>query len=470
MYFPLFLKIKYKKFLIVGGGNIALAKLETILEFSNNIFLLAENFDDETLKFATAKKIKIIRDSYHKKYLTDVDIVIAATNDKALNQNIANDTTLVHKIVNSVDDVSNSNFIFGASIKKNDVIISVSTSGVSPVLARLIKQKLNQILPQNFEFLNDFLAQNKEKVKKSLTKIQARRLFWQEVLEGIIAQEVLVGNFKKAQELLDKKLLDSKNQQMGAVYFISAGPGDPELITLKAIKLLSKADVVLYDRLVAKEILDYARKDALKINVGKSRNLHLYQQDEINKMIYEYAKKGLAVARLKGGDAAFFAHLSEEIEAILDLKVPYQVVPGVTAASGAASHIGIPLTSRTSNKSVRFLTIYKENLTDNKFWQELAQSNDTLVLYMSSHNINSITQNLVKFGKDLQTPMALIEQATTKYQKTFIATISEFTKKFKDRKFISPSLIIIGDVVDLNHKYQWLEENYEGNYFEKLGE
>lgn len=466
MYFPLFLDIKKSKFLIIGAGSVALAKLETLLEFSDNISVVARNITEPMADALKKNSIVFIQDSYDAKYLADADVIIAATNDSKVNQQISIDAKSAKKLINSVDDPNNSNFIFGASIKKGDVILSVSTSGTSPVLARLLKKKLQSHLPENLLLLNQFLVRNKDLVKQKLTNLQARRLFWQDVIEGVIGNEALLGNEEKAQKLLEDQLEQKGNKKSAAVYFIGAGPGDPELITIKAINLLSKADIVLYDRLVSPEILSYARKDALKINVGKSKDKHLYEQDEINQLIRKYAVAGNVVARLKGGDSGIFARLSEEIEAIIDLNIPYQIVPGITAASGAAAYAGIPLTSRHSNKSVRFLAMYKQDFENENYWKDLAKSEDTLVFYMSSHNLGEIAQNLVKYGKKPETPIAIIEQATTPFQKTYISSIADFSAKFGEKKFVSPSLAIIGDVVNLGHK--WREEVLEGNYFQNI--
>ncbi len=468
MYFPLFLNISGAKFLVIGAGKVALAKLETILEFSSNISVISKEVAPQTKDLISDHKIKFIQTSYDQKYLQEADIIIAATNDSELNRQIAFDAKAQNKLINVVDDPNNSRFIFGASVKRGEVILSVATSGVSPVLARLLKQKLQNLLPENLSFLSDFLAQNKLLVKEKLNNLQARRLFWQDVIQGTIANEVLQGNLKKAQYLLTEKLEKFTNRKEAAVYFIGAGPGDPELITVKGINLLSRADVVLYDRLVSPQILSHARKDAIKINVGKTRDLHRYSQTEINQLIRKLVLEGNIVARLKGGDTSIFAHLSEEIDAIIDLKIPYQIVPGITAASGAAAYAGIPLTSRNSNKSVRFLTIYKNDLVDLSYWQELAKSNDTLVLYMSSHNLGEVSQHLIAYEKDPKTPLAIIEQATTPFQKTSVTSLENFTKDFGSKKFTSPSIAIIGDVVNQHQQYRWLEENLDGIYFNKL--
>ena len=468
MYFPLFLNVSGVRFLVVGAGKIALAKLETILEFAANVTVISKESTSQIIDLDADGQINLISDSYDKKHLELGDVIIAATDDNKINEQISQDARSLGKLVNAVDDAGNSDFIFGANVKRGDIILSVATGGTSPVLARILKQKFASALPINLHLLSDFIGKNRLLVKEKLTNLQARRLFWQGIIEGVVSNEVLNGNLEKAQTLLEKELERYGNRKEAAVYFIGAGPGDPELITIKAINLLSKADVVLYDRLVSREILAYARKDALKINVGKTRDLHRYTQVEINDLIKKYALQGNIVARLKGGDATLFAHLSEEIDAIAGLNIAYQIVPGISAAFGAAAYPGIPLTSRNSNKSVRFLTIYKNNLVDKKYWKELAKTEDNLVLYMSSHNLSKITAALVKAGKNKKTPIAVIEQATTNYQKTYLSTIGDFAKEFGDKKFVSPSLVMIGDVVNQHKKYKWKEENLNGSYFQDL--
>jgi uroporphyrin-III C-methyltransferase/precorrin-2 dehydrogenase/sirohydrochlorin ferrochelatase len=467
-YFPLFLESSQSNFLVIGAGNVGIAKLQTVLEFSNNVVVVAKKANAEAADFIAQNQIKFLQESYQSQHLQGFDVVIAATNDKTINQQIANDVKALGKLVNVVDDPQNSNFIFGATIKKGSITTAIGTSGLSPVLARFLKNKLALSLPQNLDLFEEFIFKNRDLVKEKLSDLQARRLFWQEVFEGEIAGQIEVANLNKAQKLLEEKLAGSKNQKQAAVYFIGAGPGDPELITLKAIKLLSKADVVLYDRLVADEILNYARKDAIKINVGKVKDLHRYSQEEIGELIKKYALQGNVVARLKGGDPSIFGRLDEEIDVIADLKIPYQIVPAVSSAIGAAAYCGIPLTSRNVARAVRFLTIYKNDLESDQYWQELAKTDDTLALYMSSHHLGLIADNLLKFGKNPQTPIAIIEQATTKFQKTYVSNVGDFKRDFGDKKFISPSLAIVGDVVKSHQKYKWQEEDLTGTYFADL--
>ena len=467
-YFPLFLDTKNAHFLVIGSGSVGLAKLQTILEFSKNVLVLSKTHSTDALNFMEENEVDFIQNSYAKNLLKDYEVIGAATGNVDINQQIAIDAKSLGKLVNVVDDPLNSNFIFGACFKKENITVATSTSGLSPVLARFLKNKLIASLPQNLDLFSEFIDKNRNLVKEKLSDLQARRLFWQEVFEGMIAIEVEVGNLGKAQILLEEKLSNISNKKQAAVYFIGAGPGDPELITLKAIKLLSRADVVLYDRLVAVEILNYARKDAIKINVGKVKDYHRYQQNEIGDLIKKYAMEGNIVARLKGGDPTIFGRLDEEIDAIAGTGIYYQIVPSISSAIGAAAYAGIPLTARNIAKGVRFLTIYKDDFAADEYWLGLAKTNDTLVFYMSGSQLGLITAKLIASGKSKATPIAIIEQATTKFQKTYISNIGEFGEKFLGREFVSPSLAIIGDVVANHKKYHWQEELLSGIYFEDL--
>ncbi len=464
-YFPLFYNLKKKSLLIVGGGRIALAKLETLVEYSSNITLVALDFLADTKELAEQYDLKLITADYADIGIANYDVIIGATDDHKLNEDIARDASSQGKIVNIVDDPAKSDFIFPAIVKRNDFIVAISSGGVSPVLARLVKQKIEKIIPASFTKLDEFIKSVRAKVKAKLTEVQPRRIFWQEVLESEIVEEITAGNTKKAEKKLLSKLNQSADNDNAAVYFIGAGPGDPDLMTLKAIRLLSRADIVLYDRLVAPQILNYARKDALKISVGKTKDHHHKSQAEINELLRQYVKEGNIVARLKGGDTAIFAHLAEEIAAIKEFKVPFQVVPGVSSANGAAAYSGIPLTIRNQVKAVRFLTLYKEDIYNEAYWQDMARSNDTLVFYMSASQVEMIVANLLKFAKNPDTGVAVIEQATTEFQKTYVSSLKDFTKKYSGTKFVSPSIVIIGEAVAEIEHYKWFEENLTGKYF-----
>jgi uroporphyrin-III C-methyltransferase/precorrin-2 dehydrogenase/sirohydrochlorin ferrochelatase len=289
--------------------------------------------------------------------------------------------------------------------------------------------------------------------------MQARRLFWDEVIEGPIAQEVLEGNDAKADVLLSEALTERQAASRAAFYLIGAGPGHPDLMTVRGAQLLGLADVILYDRLVPPDALTrYARKEALKIPVGKSAGDHSRTQDEIGELIAQHLCANKIVVRLKGGDPGIYAHATEELEIARQLDVPYQIVPGITAAAGCAAAAGIPLTERDGANSVRFLTAYERNLHDERFWQSLALSpKDTLVFYMTTRQSSFLCRKLLEEGFSPLTPMVVIEQGTTPCHAEYEATLGTFTERYGDRTFITPALLIIGDVVRWRARFSWKE-------------
>ncbi|MBT4989914.1 MAG: uroporphyrinogen-III C-methyltransferase [Rickettsiales bacterium] len=468
-YLPVFLSTDKSKILLVGGGAIAVAKLRLITDFASDITVIAKEVHDEIKLLAESKDFKIIEAEFALDQLGGFDIIVAATDDSKVNAEISKHAKQQNILVNVVDDSSLSNFIFGSVVKRDNLTVAISSNGISPVLTRLIKQKIEHLLPMTLGKLTNFIAKYRDQVKQSLTNIQARRLFWQDVIEGNIAEEVYIGNEQKAGELLVGALSDTDDKNTAALYLIGAGPGDPDLITLKASRLIAKADVILYDRLVSKELFNFARKEVIKINVGKTKSLHRYRQSETNELIKEYGKKGKIIVRLKGGDTAVFANLIDEIEAAKEINIPYQIVPGITAASGAAAYLGIALTIRDEVRSVRYLTYYEKDLLREDYWQELAGSTDSLVFYMSTHHIEEIINQLLKYDMDGSTPIIAVSQATTPFQAEYLATLADFNNKYRNHKFASPTIVIIGKAVNNYKDFSWHESSkIEGLYFDQL--
>jgi uroporphyrin-III C-methyltransferase/precorrin-2 dehydrogenase/sirohydrochlorin ferrochelatase len=468
-YLPLFLNTDKKNIILIGAGAIAFAKLKLIINFTDRVTIVSKEFDTDLLEFTKNYNIKLIKESFREEHLESFNLVVAATNNDVANHKIAECAEKRSMLINIVDNPKLSNFIFGAVATRGKVTIAISSAGVSPVLTRYLKQKIEQVLPLNLTKLGDFLAKYKNLLRVKLTNLQSRRMFWQDVISGPIAQEILANNDKKAEKLLLSQLENTSNDNQSAVYFIGAGPGDPELISLKAIRLISRADIILHDRLVSEDIFNFIRREAVKINVGKTKNLHRYTQAEINELIKKYALEGKIVARVKGGDPTIFAHLEEEIAIVNKLNIPYQVVPAVTAASGVAAYLGISLTKRNEVRGVKYLTLYKEDLINDLYWQELSHINDSLVFYMSSHNIFKICQNLIAHGKDANTPIILVEQGTTIMQKEYFATLENFEQLYGEIKFKSPAIVIIGEVLHKYKDHSWREELLEtDDYFTKL--
>jgi uroporphyrin-III C-methyltransferase/precorrin-2 dehydrogenase/sirohydrochlorin ferrochelatase len=453
MYLPIFINIAKHPTLIIGGGDIALAKLESLIGLKAQISLVAPHIKAPLLAQLEEHKVSYRLGNYKISDLDGQKIIIAATNDQKLNLEIYHDAKAKGLLVNVVDNPQYCDFIFPAIVKRGKLQIAISSQGISPVLARFVKEKIGRAIPANFSNIIAFAAEYRDKVKEKIGNIQARRLFWYEVFSSKIAENLLTNKKKSAQTLFEDKLRGAKNTSRGAVYFIGSGVGDAEYLTLKAVRLLGEADVVLYDRLMPQAVLDFARRDALKIDVGKSKDQHKCSQGQINEMLAEYAQQGKIVARLKGGDVAIFANLADEIAILRKHGVDYQIVPGITAAAACAASVGIPLTLREEVRACRLLTLYKKDIYNKEYWQELAQSNDSLVFYMSAGNSFAVAENLLNSGIDPKTPMMVVENGAMLAQKEYFCPIAEFAKKFAGRKFESPSLIIIGKVVTLHAEY-----------------
>lgn len=460
-FFPLFLRLATdRRILIVGGGAVAQAKAEALLPYSQTVQVVSDVFAEPTEAFLRAQGITFHVASYDASLLDGVGLVIAATNKQDINRRIYEDARACGVLVNVVDQPELCDVIFPAIVRRGPLQVAISSSGLSPVLSRLVKQQIERVIPWQFESLIEFTREKRAVVKEKLNTMQKRRLLWHNVLEGNVAEEVLEGNANRAEALFAEQLEEAQAAtSQAALYLIGAGPGNPDLLTVKAIRLLSRADVVLYDRLIAPEILTmYARKEAEKICVGKTKDYHLKSQENIDELIARHLKAGRIVARLKGGDPSIYAHGAEEIAVARELDVPYQIVPGITAATGCAAAAGIPLTERGGAQSVRFLTLYNESLTDAAFWQSLAHShNETLVFYMATHHRATLCEKLLEAGFKAATPVLAIEQGTTPQHREYEATLGSFGAKYANHTFQSPTLLIVGDVVRWRKEHGWKE-------------
>lgn len=459
-YIPLFLRASAETpILVVGGGAIAAAKTEALASVGARVDILSETISPSVRILCDQHGFKATQAAYQEEFLSGYRIVVAATNDDDLNERVAADCRARGIMVNVVDNPALCDFIFPALVKRGPLQIAISTSGISPVLARLIKHTIEQAVPAQFENLIRFMDEKKSVLRKFFDSIQPRRLFYEQIIRGPIAEEVLEGNSLRANALFEEALAEFPKEKQAALYLVGAGPGHPELITLKAIRLLSQADVVLYDRLISPLILEqYARKDAHKIPVGKTRDHHLKKQEDIASLIEQHLKKGDIVVRLKGGDPGIFAHGAEEIEVARRLNVPYQIVPGISAANGCAAFSGIPLTERDGAKGVRFLTLYTKTLHQTDFWEGLRYAqNETLVFYMSTPHYVLLCEKLQAVGYHPDTPVMVVEQGTTPQHRDYVSTLGRFDADFGEHPFISPSLIIVGDVVRWRTLNGWKE-------------
>jgi len=451
-YLPIFADVRNKLCLVVGGGEVAKRKAGVLLEAGAKVRVVAPQIDSA---LAAQKNVEAIVARFDAKHLDGVTLVIAATDDREVNKQVSKLAQARNIPVNVVDDPELCSFIMPAILDRSPLMVAFSSGGASPVLTRMMRGKLETMIPQNISRLAAFAERFRELVKREVTNPVKRRIFWENVFEGVVAEKVLTGDEGSAEKMLQQMLKDEDNIQRGEVYLVGAGPGDPDLLTFRALRLMQKADVVVYDNLVSKPILEMARRDAERIYVGKKRNDHTLPQEEINELLVRLAKEGKRVLRLKGGDPFIFGRGGEEIETLADHGILFQVVPGITAASGVASYAGIPLTHRDHAQSCIFVTGHLKDGTMNLDWEQLARPKQTVVVYMGLHGLDTLCAELVKHGMPRNTPIAIVQQGTTRTQRVVTGTLATLPQNPAVAELHAPTLIIVGGVVTLREKLAW---------------
>lgn len=453
---PLFFDLKGKAVLVVGGGEVALRKAGMLMRAGAVVELVALEVLPSLAESVASAGGRVHLGEYNKTLLVGKTLVVAATDDDRVNKQVSEDAKSLNVPVNVVDCPALCTFVFPAIVDRSPLVAAVSSGGASPVLARMLRAKLETAIPAAYGELAELLGAHRDQVKAKFSHINQRREFWETVLEGPIAELALSGQMGQAKKAL-QELLDTPHteREVGEVYLVGAGPGDPDLLTFKALRLMQKADVVLYDRLVSEPILDMCRRDAQRIYVGKARSDHAVPQDEINQRLIDLAKQGHRVLRLKGGDPFIFGRGGEEIAGLAAENIPFQVVPGITAAAGCAAYSGIPLTHRDYAQSVRFVTGHlKDNSTDLP-WSELVHPHQTVVFYMGLMGLPVICAQLQAHGMSPDMPIALVQKGTTKDHKVVIGTLATMVNIVKNQQVVAPTLIIVGEVVQLHETLSW---------------
>lgn len=487
--FPLFFKLENRKVLIVGGGDVALRKADLLSRAGAAITIVAPSICDELHALLSDEKHTLIYENYNKKYMQGARVIIAGTDDEALNHQIHADATALNIPVNVVDTPHLCDFIFPAIVDRNPIVIGISSNGKAPVLARLLRARLETLIPQGYGKLAKLAGEFRSEVKRKIPTLTGRRQFWERAFEGKVSELIFAGNETEATAQLQKDLaetakkianqhsddtevatnsaanLDNQDTDsdisnkgknpVGEVYIVGAGPGDPELLTFKALRLMQQADIVYYDALVSPQVLDLCRRDADKVFVGKKRNNHAVAQLGINELLINSAKQGRRVVRLKGGDPFIFGRGGEEIESLRAHGVPYQVVPGITAANAAASYAGIPLTHRDHSQSVRFVTGFLKAGAPNEKFENLLDTNETVVFYMGLHSLARLTEGLVDAGRSADTPIAIVSNASMPNQQVLTGTLESIVALQEQNQLPTPALLIMGDVVALHDDLAW---------------
>ena len=458
-YLPVFLKIKGRPCLLVGGGEIAARKADLLLRAGAELTVVAPEIGPGVAGLKETGVIVHKQRAFSPEDLQGQALVVAATDDAALNRQVSDLAQKSALPVNVVDQVNLCSFIMPSIVDRSPVIIAVSTGGASPVLARLMRARLETLIPAAFGQLASLAREFREQVKQRFEEPARRRLFWEQVLDGPIAEMMFAGRAGAARRALRDELAAGVESLplTGEVYLVGAGPGDPDLLTSRAIRLMQRADVIVHDRLVSDAVLRLTRRDAQRIYAGKERSRHMLPQESINQLLVRLAKEGKRVLRLKGGDPFIFGRGGEEIDSLAEEGIPFQIVPGITAASGCAAYAGIPLTHRDYAQSCVFVTGHLKDGGINLDWDALAKPQQTIVVYMGLVGLPLICQELIKRGLPENLPAALIEQGTTPHQRIFTGTLTTLPEIVESADVHAPTLTIIGEVVKLHGKLEWFE-------------
>lgn len=457
-YLPVFFKLEAKPCLVVGGGVVAARKIALLRKAGARVLVVAPELTPDLTELAATGALQHYARQFQADDLEAIYLVIAATDDADVNAEVARLAHARAIPVNVVDNPALCSFIVPSILDRSPVMIAVSTGGASPVLARQLRSRLETLIPSSYGRLASMVEEFREVVKQRFSDPHERRRFWEDVLEGPITELVLAGREAEARRRIEQALVKGYVQQsVGEVYLVGAGPGDPDLLTFRAVRLMQQADVMVYDRLVSAPILDMARRDAERIYVGKEKNNHAVPQEGINQLLVDLARQGKRVLRLKGGDPFIFGRGGEEIETLAQEGIPFQVVPGITAASGCASYSGIPLTHRDYAQSCTFVTGHLKEGSLDINWTQLVQPRQTVVFYMGLTAIGIICDQLIAHGMAPEMPAALVEQGTTRNQRVHIGTVATLSSMVAEADVRAPTLTIIGEVVNLHSKLGWYQ-------------
>jgi uroporphyrin-III C-methyltransferase / precorrin-2 dehydrogenase / sirohydrochlorin ferrochelatase len=453
---PIFFNISNRLCVVIGGGDVAMRKVTMLLKADAAITLYSPEICHELQDLADAKKIKYIKANFEKDQLQGACLVIAATDDEATNIAVSEVAKAQNIPVNVVDAPDLCTFTMGSIIDRSPVVIAVSSEGNAPVLARYIRTKIETMLPASYGRIAAIAGEFREQVKAKFSTTQARRIFWENVLQGPMVERVLAGQEQAARELLQDILNDADTTaNKGEVYLVGGGPGDPDLLTFRALRLMQQCDVCVYDKLVSPEVMELVRRDAELIFVGKSRDQHTMPQEEINELLATLALQGKRVLRLKGGDPFIFGRGGEEIETLMERGVPFQVVPGITAANGVSSYAGIPLTHRDYAQACLFITGHHKDGSIDMDWVAMTRPNQTVVIYMGLVGLKEICEKLIAHGVSASMPAAVVQQGTTQKQKVVSATLADLAEKVNAAQMKPPCLTIVGEVVKLRETLNW---------------
>ena len=456
-YFPAFLNLKHKPCLLVGAGTVAARKATLLLAAGADLTVVAPRIGASLADLSARGRVRTVLREFRTSDLEQQWLVVAATSDADVQHAVFSAADAAGIFCNSVDDIDNCSYITPAIVDRSPLIVAISTAGAAPVLARKIRTRIETMLPARTGELAKLAHSWRDRVREGITSLLGRRRFWEQVFEGPISSAVYSGRTDLAESMLPELLQNdgALTKRGGEAWLVGAGPGDPGLLTLRALQIMQTADVILHDRLVSAEILDLARRDADRISVGKTPGCVANTQDEINALLVSLVASGKRVCRLKGGDPFIFGRGGEEVEALVAEGMPYEVVPGITAAAGCAAYSGIPLTHRDVAQSVVLVTAHGKDSVDRLDWPSLARDRQTLAFYMAVHRFPTVVNELTRHGRSVDTPIAIIERGTTRDQRVIRGSLGQLNILAEANKVKAPAMLIVGEVAALGEETPW---------------
>jgi len=452
-YFPVFLELKDQAVLVVGGGEVAARKIRLLLRAGARIRLVAPEREEEVEIWLAGGAIELAGEAFDAAQLEGCRLCIAATDDREVNRAVVAAARQQGVLANAVDDPSVSDWVTPSIVDRNPLLVAIGTAGHAPVLGRRLRERLETEIPAAWGRVAAYMGEQRARVQAEVP-VERRRALWEAFLDGPGAEAVLNQDPATADAEL-QRLIDDRPQS-GEVWLVGAGPGDPDLLTLRALRLMQSCDVVLYDALIPPAIMERVRRDAQRVYVGKRRARHTLPQEDINTELVRYAKQGLRVLRLKGGDPFVFGRGGEEIAELFEHGIPFQVVPGITAANGCAAYAGIPLTHRDHAQSVTFVTGHaRADGTLELNWSALTLPGQTVVIYMGLSSLPTLCSRLIEHGASPQCPAAVIESGTSPAQRVHTGTLTDLPGKIENIAIEGPALVVVGTVVTLRDRLQW---------------
>ncbi|WP_373963038.1 siroheme synthase CysG [Kosakonia sacchari] len=449
---PIFCQLRDRQCLLVGGGDVAERKARLLMDAGARLTVNALTFVPQFTVWAEEGMLTLVEGEFSETLLDACWLAIAATDDEAVNQRVSDAAEQRRIFCNVVDAPKQASFIMPSIIDRSPLMVAVSSGGTSPVLARLLREKLESLLPQHLGHVAHYAGKLRSRVKKQFASMSERRRFWEKLFVNDRLAQSLANQDTNAVEKITEQLLAEPLDNRGEVVLVGAGPGDAGLLTLKGLQQIQQADVVVYDRLVSDEIMNLVRRDADRVFVGKRAGYHCVPQEEINQILLREAQSGKRVVRLKGGDPFIFGRGGEELETLCHAGIPFSVVPGITAASGCSAYSGIPLTHRDYAQSVRLVTGHLKTGGELD-WANLAAEKQTLVFYMGLNQAATIQAQLIEHGMQTDMPVALVENGTSVQQKVVSGDLTQLGELAQQVQ--SPALIIVGRVVGLRDKLKW---------------